>query len=250
MVSISIVCLIYKSVNYLKFVKEQIHKYTNLDNNEFYFVANDANEEVLNYLKDNNIHHYIFNNTPENVKNHGTLKPYINNVYRAWNFGGNMAKGKYIVFINSDMAFSPNWLENLMKHKKKNNIVSSRLIESGRFKTQSHGIIKNFGFGIEQYNEIKFNKYIKKIKIETTKTGGLYMPILISKKHFLLVKGFPEGNILKGSKIFSPIIAEKKQKNIPGDKVFIHKLSKYGINHITSFSSIVYHFQNGEKCEN
>ena len=60
---ISYVCLIYKSVNWLKFVYKQFHKYTKLnEGDEFYFVANDSCPDVLTYLKDNNINHYIHNN--------------------------------------------------------------------------------------------------------------------------------------------------------------------------------------------
>ena len=36
---------------------------------EFYFVANDAYPEVLNYLLDKNIPHYTHNNTQEQIKN-------------------------------------------------------------------------------------------------------------------------------------------------------------------------------------
>ena len=60
---VSYVCLIYKSVNWLKFVYNEFHKYTKLnEGDEFYFVANDACDEVLDYLRDNNINHYIHNN--------------------------------------------------------------------------------------------------------------------------------------------------------------------------------------------
>lgn len=38
-VKVSVACLIYKSVRWLKFVYEQVKKYTNLNENEFYFVA-------------------------------------------------------------------------------------------------------------------------------------------------------------------------------------------------------------------
>ncbi|MFK5283997.1 hypothetical protein ACI3PL_30910, partial [Lacticaseibacillus paracasei] len=74
------------------------------EGDEFYFVANDANQEVLNYLKDNNIKHYIHTNTEEQRK-----EWYINNVYRAFNVCIKLAKCEYIMFLNSDFAFSQNW---------------------------------------------------------------------------------------------------------------------------------------------
>ena len=51
MINISIACLIYKSTKWLDFVYKQITKYTNLIDNEFYFVANDACDKVLKHLK-------------------------------------------------------------------------------------------------------------------------------------------------------------------------------------------------------
>ena len=60
MLKTSIVCLIYKSTKYLEFVYQQILKYTNLENTEFYFITNDANQDVIDYLKNHNINHYIY----------------------------------------------------------------------------------------------------------------------------------------------------------------------------------------------
>ena len=48
---ISIICLIYKSTDWLQFVYDQVLRWVNLEQNEFFFVANDANEEVLTYLQ-------------------------------------------------------------------------------------------------------------------------------------------------------------------------------------------------------
>src|SRR5438309_10306534 len=106
----SIVCLIYKSVEWLEFVYNQILSYTNIDNVEFFFVANDPVPEVKKYLKTHQINHYIWNNSEEQRK-----EWYINNVYRAWNFGAKKGKGEFIIFINSDMAFTPDWFTNLIK---------------------------------------------------------------------------------------------------------------------------------------
>ena len=45
-----------------------IYKNTNLENSEFFFIANDAFPEVLDFLKNKNIPHYIHNNTEEQKK--------------------------------------------------------------------------------------------------------------------------------------------------------------------------------------
>jgi hypothetical protein len=123
MVKISIACLIYKSTRWLAFVYDQVRKYTDLTDNEFYFVANDACDNVLTYLKENNIPHYIHNNTEEQRK-----EWYINNVYRAWNTAGRVAKGEFVVFINSDMAFTPGWLDSLVQHYDDTKMVLKKIL--------------------------------------------------------------------------------------------------------------------------
>ncbi|MDO9399731.1 MAG: glycosyltransferase [bacterium] len=241
----SIACLIYKSVDWLKFVYEQILKYTNLNDKEFYFIANDACPEVINYLQNNYIPYYIFNNTDKQKQ-----EWYINNVYRAYNYAAKVAKGDFIVFINSDMAFSPNWFENLISNYNGYNCIASRLIESGKLSAGNYGIEKNFGKNISSYKEAEFQQYAQLISEKSIKNNGLFMPLLIKKEHFENVGGYPEGNIKLNSNIFNPQIAEKGETNIiSGDNVLIQKLKTININHQTSFNSMVYHFQCGERDE-
>jgi len=168
----SIACLIYKSVDWLKFIHKQVLKYTDLADKEFYFVANDATPEVLKYLKDNYLPHYIFRNS-ENQKKEW----YINNVYRAWNYAAEVAKGDFIVFINSDMAFSENWFEELLKSYNGRNCVASRLVESGKLKSGIYGIEKNFGLTPSSYKEEGFQTYSKLVAEKKLVDGGLYMPL-------------------------------------------------------------------------
>lgn len=241
----SIVCLIYKSVDWLKFVYQQVLKYTDLTDKEFYFVANDANKAVLDYLKDNYIPHYIFNNSEEQRK-----EWYINNVYRAWNYAAKVAKGDFIVFINSDMAFAPNWFDNLVRAYNGGNCLVSRLVESGKLKSGSYGIEKNFGTSYLFYKEEDFQQYAASIPENVLKNGGLYMPLLIRKEHFLKVGGYPEGNVKPGTNIFHPEISQKGEQLISGDLILMEKLKSIGIRHQTVFNSIVYHFQCGEMNEN
>jgi len=237
----SIICLIYKSVEWAKFVHEQVLKYTDMADKEFFFVANDASDEVLEYLRDNYIQHYVWNNTPEHKK-----EWYINNVYRAWNFAAQQAKGDFIVFINSDMAFTPRWFQNLWKAYNGSNCVVSRLVESGKLRSGKHGIEKDFGRDYESYRELDFQRHAASIMTDRVEDGGLYMPLLIRKEHFESVGGYPTGNIIPSSDIFDPTIAKKGEACIPGDQVLMEKLRTKGIVHQTAFDSIVYHFQCGE----
>jgi hypothetical protein len=222
-------------------VYDQVNKYTDLSNNEFYFVANDANDKVLLYLKDNNIPHYIHNNTEEQKK-----EWYINNVYRAWNTAGRVAKGEYVVFINSDMAFTPGWLDSLFANKDDKLIITSRLVERGVLGSGLYGIECNFGNVPDDYKEDHFIEYTRSISEKKLMPGGLYMPCLIRKSVLEQINYYPEGNIIPYSDIYNPTYAKVGEPCIPGDQVFIKKLNAIGITHVTDFNSIVYHFQEGE----
>lgn len=242
MIKVTITCLIYKSTRWLQFVYDQVLKYTDMTDKEFYFVANDACPSVLKYLVDNNIPHYIHNNTPEQRQ-----EWYINNVYRAWNTASKHARGEYVVFINSDMAFSPRWLDNLMNKIDDNKIINSRLVERGVLRSGTYGIERNYGNIPEDYKEDEFLKYSSKISSNNLLPGGLFMPCIIKTKHLKSINYFPEGNIIPGCNIFDPVYARLGNPCIPGDQVFIKKLESIGVKHYTAFDSIVYHFQEGEK---
>jgi len=227
--NISVVCLIYKSTKYIDFVWNSFNKYTKKENVEFLFVANDATKRVKNYLKEKNLPHLIFDNADKE-------EYYLNRVYRAWNYGGFNASGDIIVFVNSDMAFSHNWLENLLKSIKKDRIVCSRLIESGKMLTGKHGINRNFGQTHEEFNNEDFQSFAEKIKKAEIREGGLFMPCAIYKQSFIKSGGYPIGNR-----------QEEDGSETSGDYIlFYEKLKLMGISHFTSFDSIVYHIQEGE----
>jgi hypothetical protein len=238
----SIACLIYKSIEWLDFVYKQLLKYTDLKDVEFYFVANDASENVIKYLKNNHIPHYIHQNYKINKD-----EWYINNVYKAYNYAVQVAKGDFVVLINSDMCFSPGWLDALIAAYDGNNVISSRLVEPGKLPSGLHGIEKNFGKDISDYKEKKFLTFANSISKKKIVEGGLYMPFLFRKDHFIKVNGYPEGNLKKNADIFSNDIASRNEEQLPGDKVLIQKLKTIGVKHVTALNSIVYHFQNGEQ---
>jgi len=237
----TIVCLIYKSVDWLKFVYEQVFKYTDMSDKKLFFVANDANPAVLSYLKDNNIPHYVFTNTPQQQ-----AEWFINNVYRAYNFAVSRVQGDFIVFINSDMAFTPGWFESLWQAYDGSNCLSSRLVESGKLRSGQFGVEKDFGWDYASYQEAEFQQYARSITEPKIEDGGLFMPLLIRKEHFEQVSGYPEGNIVMGSDINQPVMAQQAQECLSGDNILMLKLQARGIKHQTAFDSLVYHFQCGE----
>lgn len=240
----SIACLIYKSTGWLQFVYKQVMKYTDMKDTEFFFVANDADESVLKYLRNNYIPHYEFKNTPEHKK-----EWYINNVYRAYNYAAKVARGDFLVLINSDMSFSPGWLDGLIAAYNGKNLVASHLVESGKLKTGTHGIERDFGKTFSQYKEEDFQAYAKSVRENSIIEGGLFMPLLVKKEHFVKVGGYPEGNIKEGSDIFKVKIAKDGEPQLSGDNVLMRRMAAVGVKHQTAMSSVVYHFQAGEKDE-
>lgn len=228
---ITVACLIYKSIGYADFVLDSFNKHTTGigKNVNFLFVANDPTDKLLDHLKKKKIPHLVFRNDDPN-------EYYLKRVYRAWNYGGFNATGDVIVFVNSDMAFSDHWLDNVVKNLREDRIVTSRLVESGKLRSGKYGIQKDFGRTYSQFDDDKFQKFAKEISSPEIKEGGLFMPCTIYKDIFVKSDGYPIGNR-----------TEKDGTITPGDKIlFYETLNSLGIKHYTVFDSIVYHIQEGE----
>lgn len=236
--SVTIIGMIYKDSEYLDFMMDGITRYGYADGYDvgYSIIANDATESIMNKIRNQNINHIEYHDANPNDY-------YLNRVYRAWNYGAVKAKGDIVVFINSDMAFSHGWLDNLLRQLKPNTIPCSRLVESGKLGSGQHAVVQNFGRSPKEYNENDFLKFVNEIKKEETHDMGLYMPCAIYKNDFIASGGYPEGNIYEGG------IGQYKTKyKISGDDYFFHynhfmKQKK----HCTVFDSIVYHIQEGEK---
>lgn len=228
---ITVVCLIYKSIGYAKFVQESFYKYTrDADSNvDFLFIANDPTDKLVSYLKENSIPNLIFRNEDQN-------EYYLKRVYRAWNYGGTNANGDIVVFVNSDMAFSEGWLDNLIRNLTNDRIVTSRLVESGKLRSGKYGIEMNFGRTYSEFRDSEFQQFAEETSTSVLKSGGLFMPCAIYKDTFVKSGGYPIGNR-----------TEKDGSITPGDKIFFYEtLHALGIRHYTVFDSIVYHVQEGE----
>lgn len=250
MVEVSIVCLIYKSTKLADMVYDSIMKYTPMIHDgtaEFYFIANDPTDNLLNYLEEKKYPYYVNYNvvlSNQELEKAGYAGPeYIRRVYQGYNYGILKAKGKRVVLINSDNFFSEDWLENLLKYSEYKNIVSSTLVEPGQ---KDHdvfpgAIAKNFGNTSSNFQENDFSLFAKKIKRTGIKMGGAYMPCIFYKDIGIYAGLYPEGNLLNESKI---------DKIEYGDENFYRKLNEFGVMHITSLDSVVYHLKEGEKDEN
>lgn len=246
---ISIICLIYQSTEYAKFVYNSVMKYTPeiaSGEAEFYFVANDASDEVLYFLKNKNYPHYINNNprySEEELFNRGYAYPeYISRVYMGYNFGIKVSNSPILVLINSDNYFSSGWLKNLKNKLNFSVVVGTKIIQPHHdFSSPKNGskcVVYDCGRTIDSFNEQLFIKKAQEISHASMSVGNLFMPLMLYKKQVELAGYYPEGNLHNGA--YNVI-------KITGDHAFINKLEEKGIKHITSNDSIVYHFQEGEK---
>lgn len=237
---VEIISLIFKSCDYL----ELIYKELKSDNCKVdgwdisvRIVANDATPEVISKLKSLDIPYSIYtDNKPNDF--------YLNRVYRCWNYAGQTSESDNICFVNSDMVFSKEWLKNLLKHHNGINIPCSRLVESGKMLSGTHGISFNCGRNPKEINYALWENIVNFNKSNKVESGGLFMPCIFNKDRFIESGMYPEGNIYRdGVGTLNGFVES-------GDSWYFKKLEKeYGMKHITVFDSLVYHIQEGEKDE-
>lgn len=249
MVEVSIVCLIYKSKRLAEALYESVIKYTPKlasGQAEFFFIANDPTEEVVEFLKSKNIPYYINMNehlSDEQLFSLGIGAPeYMRRVYQGYNLGILKAKGQKVALINSDNFFSRDWLENLLKYSDYKKVVCSTLIEpgQGKFGVFPFAIEKDFGRTLDDFREDKFQDFAEKNSKTGYTSGGAYMPCLLYKDIAVMAGLYPEGNI--AGKSFDEVARF-------GDECFYDRLKDFGVEHITAKDSIVYHLKEGEKSE-
>jgi hypothetical protein len=247
--NVEVVSLIFKSTDYLNFIADQLA--SDLCSAPGWdvgtrIVANDATDCVLSELKNIPIPYSIYNHD----KNPNEF--YLNRVYAAYNYCVTSSDYDNIVLVNSDDRFSPGWLHNLLKHHNGVNIPCSRLIESGKMSTGTHGVNlgdNNFGRHPSSFDSPGWEKWALNHQEDRTAPGGLYMPCLFSKEKFLTSGMYPEGNIfLKGN---SKIVGCPNDRPLwkAGDDYLFHDIleANHGMRHITVFDSLVYHIVEGEK---
>jgi glycosyltransferase involved in cell wall biosynthesis len=249
MVTISIASLIYKSKKYADWVYDSIYEFTpqlKRGEAEFFFVANDPTEELLEHLQYKGYKHYLNRNpkqTEEELFRMGYGAPlHMHRVYRGYNKAIESAEGDIVVLVNSDSYFSPDWLENMLKYLNSKTIVCSKLVERMHPEhTTFPGVYHcEFGSHPDNFNREAFLRFCERVKATGLQLGGAYMPCAFYKSIAIKVGLYPEGNLAGTS--FNHVVAT-------GDEVFYRKLSKAGVRHVTAMDSIVYHTKEGELDE-
>ncbi len=247
MVKISIVCLIYKSPEFADWVYDSVKKFTpklQTGEAEFIFVANDPTQKVVDHLE-KKWYTYFINSNPEYSQEElfkaGYAKPeYITKVYRWYNYWILKSRWERVVLINSDIYFSPDWLENLLKYSSRDNVVSSHLVERkhpvhGVFPWAVHG---EFGKDIESFQEEKFLDFANKIRKTWLIEGKAYMPCMLFRNTAIQVGLYPEWNL--AHKSYDEVIEY-------WDQNFMRRLKQIWVSHITALDSICYHLKEWEK---
>ena len=243
--NIEVISLIYRSVDYLRFISDQLlSERCEVEGWDVgvRIVANDPTPEILNELPKIGIPFTVF-------RNHFPEEFYLNRVYRAYNHAVITSKFDNVCLVNSDNGFSKNWLGNLLKHHDGINIPCSRLIESGKMESGQHGVNlgeSNFGKTPEEFDIDDFDNWAQMNSEDKILSGGLYMPCVFEKNRFNESGMYPCGNIYHNG------IGTKEQKGKlrkAGDDFYFHDVleKQYGMKHITVFDSPVYHIIEGEK---
>lgn len=235
---ITVALLIYKSSDYLDFVMESLLSHTSKNHNVRYLiVCNDATDEVI--IKASEYASELTKNYNPHIKvvTHNNPNPddwWIQNVYNAWNRCLNECDTDYICFVNSDMAFTEGWLDNLAKYDTMQFIPTSRLVESGRMPSLPGLISRNFGQSIREFDREGFERFAEEQKREGAMTWvGAYMPSLFKVDTLKSIGGW-----------------SKNIGNTPGDQITFKKLfQRYGLKHVMVLDSIAYHLQRGESAE-
>jgi len=246
---IEIITLIYKSVDYLKFIKKQLLSDNCLVDGwdvRVRIVANDATVAVLSELEDSNIPYSVYNDpAPRDF--------YLNRVYKCWNFAAATSDSPNICFVNSDMAFSSCWLSNLLKHHNGVNIPCSRLVESNKLISMpgKFGIGYNLGKDPDEFNEEEWLHAVSDFSSDRIMPSGLYMPCVFETARFKESGGYPKGNVFRTLTGLKSGYPNDREVYKSGDEYFFADVleKKYNMKHITVFDSLVYHIQEGEKDE-
>lgn len=223
-INITVAALIYRSPRWLSFVLDSLKSAKNTTQFKTLIVANDPTEEISNDPRVNYVH---LNDDPNEY--------YLKRVYKAWNRAVEIADTKYVVLVNSDMAFADYWLDELMRWIDDKTIPCSLLVENGWIPSAFPEYVRDFGRSPSTFNHEGFAQYANQTRrIGQKDEGRLFMPCVFNREDFLALGGYPDGNQIIDNEIIS------------GDRFLFNRMISNGYNWITALGSIVAHCQEGE----
>ncbi|MCE5192104.1 MAG: glycosyltransferase [Actinomycetia bacterium] len=247
MIKVSIISLIYRSKRLADWVYESVHAFTPMiarGEAEFLFVANDPTVGLLKHLEERGYPHIVninkhYSEAELFASRYGTPE-YMSRVYRGYNEGIRAAQGDYVVLINSDNYFSPDWLENLLKYSDRGRVVTSTLVEREHpvFSVFPGAVHGEFGDTPDSFDEAAFLSFALRIRKTGLEPDGAYMPALMHRDVAIGAGLYPCGNVAGQS--FDEVVRY-------GDEAFYDTLRSLGVEHVTALDSISYHLKEGER---
>jgi len=149
-----------------------------------------------------------------------------------YNKAAEIATKEYVVYLHNDIVLAPNFLENIIKHLDKNNVVSYTTVEPPIFSEhkRSGKIIQSFGEELNSFDINSFYEYSSKISNDffnqTLPDISFFLAFAMYKKILLDIGGIDN--------LFDPYFYE--------DVDLIYRLKLLGLNLFTSLDALCYHF--------
>ena len=214
--------LVYRDPSWLAFALEGLAWSRNETPYRIFVLGNDAEPSVVSTGR-----------LDSEIRSNTAGEHYLKSVYRAWNACVQQAQTELVCLMNSDMAVSDYWLDELVGAYQSDYKIlpCSLLVESGRIPSAMPEYVRNFGLTREEFDADGWKAHADGIrKRGETEPGRLYMPCLFERSTFMRLGGYPEGN----------------PEGTTGDKDLFSRFASDGYRHLTALGSVVYHVQEGE----
>jgi len=235
---ITVAGLIFKSARWLDFMLRELAAAKNDVRMYVLIVGNDPNTEVANAIRNGALDKYHDSFAGLRYHEHRNENPYsyaMGRVYHAWNAAVRNAPTEDVVLVNSDMAYFPHWLDELVWLKDSEPCIpTSLLVESGRVPSGLPQFVQNFGRTPEDFDRASWLVRAAELHASEQRVmqRGLYMPVLLRKTEFEKLGGYA---------------IQVRNHTLASDAAFFNRCeSELGLRHLTAKRSIVYHCQLGE----
>lgn len=224
---IEVVAMVYKSPEFLRFIQDE------LKGLNYRLVGNNPSPAIVDAC--DGVYH---DPNPNDW--------YLSRVYRCWNWCVESSKADHVCLVNSDMAFSPGWLEALERYLNGSTLPTSRLVERGKdLQPGTNAIQADFGDRPSTFDRDGWIETANLVRGSGTLPGGCYMPCVLNREAFLSVGGYPDGNVADGV-VVNRMPKPSDREYLSGDVVLFKRMEAIGYKHVTVLESVVYHMQEGE----